>query len=275
MNFTEKIHALEAKLLQALVPGQSVSELAPAVLKQFDWSDFERKDVLPFLRVDLPRQYYGPYSFGRFNLTLRWNEHFSIQIYFMEDISTEIHPHAFHGYFYYLEGQVLETTFKRLPGEEVAPGIRKNGLAVEHEKILSSFEGKAIVPGPIHQVSRLSPVSTVLMIMQHGREPIPEEFILPTGHIIAGKAPSDRFLRLLTLLETTPELQADILNQMAPADMALHCFRNGDISVNKNTPAKAMVLEALREHLPVDEVLDAYATHAKKILKLKQIGAMP
>jgi hypothetical protein len=87
-------------------------------VRKLDLSHFSRQDLLPWLSGTPGRQHYAPNAFRRFNLTLHWHEEFSIQIYFMDDISTEIHTHSFYGLYQYLEGTSHQSLFNEKP---VAP----------------------------------------------------------------------------------------------------------------------------------------------------------
>ena len=272
MNFQEKINALEIMFLKEIASSPDPVSALPKLLSELDFSNFSRKEVIPFFQETLPRQHYAPNSFGRFNLTLKWNDHFSIQLYFMEDIATEIHAHSFNGYFYYLEGRVLESTFERLSGSEILPGVYENGIQLKEEKILYPFEGRRIKPGPIHQVLRIDTMSTVLMIMMHEREVIPDNLILPSGHIIEGQKVSDKFQRLINLLETVPELASETLSLIEPRELLLYLFRNGEIKSYKSQQSKDVLLQELKKYIDVDKIIEAYDNLTKKHNKLKLIG---
>jgi len=272
MNFHDKIEALEKLFLKEVDSNPDPFKSLPNILSTLDFSTFSREEVIPFFKEKLPHQHYGANNFGRFNLTLKWNDHFSIQLYFMEDIATEIHAHSFNGYFYYLEGRVLESSFERVPGTEILPGVIENGIKLIEEKILYPLEGRRITPGPIHQVLRIDKKSTVLMIMMHAREVIPDGLILPSGHIIQGQLVSDKFQRLINLLETAPELSPEILPLIEPRELLLYLFRNGEIKSYKAKHTQEVLLQELGKYINVNKIIEAYDNLTKKHNKLRVIG---
>lgn len=273
MGFHGNILELEAQLSKTQERQNTLVALAQTLIKSMDWSDFKRSDILSFISNQLPKQHYGPYSFGQFNLTLASQDHFSIQIYFMEGVPTEIHSHAFHGYFHYLEGNVLQTKFKKKNGEKINDKVYKNAIEVESEKILHQGEGELITPGPIHQILRLSNISTVLMVMAHPFEKRESELILPSGHLIKGHHPSDEFFRYITLLAANPELEAQILPLLKLEDLLLYCFRNSMINHTKSMDSHYhQLLSQLKKMIPVEEILNSFEGLRRKELKMKKIG---
>lgn len=273
MNFSQQIHRLEEQLLQEVISGRNLFEAVPGLLEKLDFSDFKRNEVLSFFENELPRQYYRPHHFGKFNLTLKWNEHFSIQLYFMDDIPTEIHGHSFEGYFFYLEGRVLESIYERIAGREIFPGIIENGIKLVSERIFHPLQGRAIVPGPIHQVLRIDPQSTVLMIMKHGHKDSVDGMILPSGHVINGHYVSDKFLRLVNLMEVAPEMGEEIVKQLDPREMMIYCFRNGEIKAVKMEKTQALLVAELKKYVDVDQISQSFKQISLKQKKLQLIGS--
>jgi hypothetical protein len=272
MEFKDKIENLDNILSKTQEIGAKFASLAREAASAIDWSNFSRSDILPFLNDPIQEQHYGPYNFGQFNLTLVSRKNYSIQLYLMDRVPTEIHAHCFHGYFHYLQGRVCQSHFERLTGIPIAPLISSNAIKLSREEILYPGNGSVISPGPLHQIMRIDPQSTVLMIMHHRYEKIANEYILPSGHIIQISQPRDKFFRLITLLKNCPELTEKILPMLEPADMILYCFRNGLANMNSLELIQDLCLQELKKTMPVDEIIQAFEMKTMKQQKLSLTG---
>lgn len=273
MNFTEKIEILKNKLTQSSLTGHELALEAEKIVQQLDWRDFKREQVLSFLNEPIPDQHYTPYNFGRFNLTLVKTPRFSIQVYFMDDVATEIHTHAFHGYFHYLEGRVHQAHFERLEGKQITPLLKCDGIKLLREEILYPGQGCLVIPGPIHQVLRLDTQSTVLMVMTHPFLKQKSELILPTGHIISQEHISDRFYRLVTLLQTAPDLENNILPLLSIEETLMYCFRDGAFNSLRSDKLNEILIKHLSKSVDIAAIQESFKRLELKKQKLRSIGS--
>ncbi len=272
MWFSENINRLAEQLN---LSGLSQAELigrAQSLVTSMDWRSFKRSDVISFIGNTQALQHYSPYQFGKFNLTLYSNDRFSIQVYFMEGIPTEIHSHAFHGYFHYLQGAVLQTQFKMSNECEVGPNVYVNKMEIESERIINEGSGEIIKPGPIHQIIRIGELSSVLMIMAKPFTPLKSELILPTGHVIKKSTPNDEFLRYMTLISSCPELTDEILPKLQLDDMLLFCFRNPYINTSTQSDLIKHLHLEIGKKIDLKKIIDEFQKLELKQKKMSSLG---
>lgn len=272
MGFSENINRLAEQLN---LSGLSQAELigrAQSLVTSMDWRSFKRSDVISFIGNTQALQHYSPYQFGKFNLTLYSNDRFSIQVYFMEGIPTEIHSHAFHGYFHYLQGAVLQTEYRITEASEIGLNVYANKMEIESERIINEGNGAIIKPGPIHQIIRVGELSTVLMIMAKPFAPLKSELILPTGHVIKKSSPSDEFLRYITLISSSPELASEVMPKLQLDDILLFCFRNPYI--NNSLPVELInsLHHEIGKRINVKEIIDGFKNIQLKQNKMSSLG---
>ena len=272
MGFSENINRLAKELNLSELRQTELTRYAQSLVTSMDWSQFKRSDVISFIEKYQSHQHYSPYQFGKFNLTLHSCDHFSIQVYFMEGIPTEIHSHAFYGYFHYLQGAVLQTEYKITEGHEIDSNVYSNKMEIESERIINEGSGEIIKPGPIHQIIRIGELSSVLMIMAKPFTPLKSELILPTGHVIKKGTPSDEFLRYITLISSCPELTDEILPKLQLDDMLLFCFRNPYINNSPSVELINSLHHEIGKRINVKEIIDGFKNIQLKQNKMSSLG---
>jgi hypothetical protein len=267
MTFEKELQQLISTLQNGSLTPESFPVSAKNAVKLRDFSNFTRRDILSYLSRPLTPQKYGALHFGRFNLTLHWQKEFSIQIYFMDDISTEIHTHAFYGYYQYLEGTSHQTLFN----EKTVPqtGLQAAAFEFDSEKLYQTGDSQIVTPGYLHQVMRVDRKNTVLMCMHHEFKPMVDRYYLPTGHALFNPPElSDKFLRITSLMLIEPEMTQNLMKEITAEEALIYLCRNNYLDKNVPEVLGDLLKQKINELISFEELKEAFAKMDRKQKKL-------
>lgn len=270
-SFADEINRLITTLQGGSLSPQTFPARARDAMSDLDFSGFNRRDLLTYLSRPLTTQKYGPHHFGRFNLTLHWQKEFSVQIYFMDDISTEIHTHAFYGFYQYLEGTSHQTLFKEK--EVPQTGLQADAFELASEKVYRTGDSQIVTPGYLHQVMRMDRKNTVLMCMHHEFKQLVDRYYLPTGHALFNPPElSDKFLRVTNLMLIEPQLAQELMKEVTPEEALIYLCRHNYLDKNVPEVLGDLLKQKIDELISYDEIKEAFARMARKQKKLTFLG---
>jgi hypothetical protein len=191
------------------------------ILNKFDHLDQITEDELLKLcmRRDLPAQYYATSEFGYFNVTVFSESGYTLQIYLMNDINTEIHNHPFSGVFRILRGESLHTKYKFKPETEVTEFISTGNLDLIDAKVMTVGSTECIDKDLIHQLARIAKTNISLVITKNLK--IKNGFFIGPRLFLKNKILSPNFTRKINALSfiKSDDLNIEISNFLENLDL--------------------------------------------------------
>lgn len=174
-------------------------------------SDKDIIDITLNLKT-IPKQYYNEKAFGDFNITLFQGSNFSIQLYLMNNIDTEIHDHGFVGAYKLLKGSNIQNNFRFVEKEKLDNEVSIGNLEVIGKKKYQQNETSILQKGLIHQITRLTPDNITLMVM---RNYISKNYVYTYPNLqITNNPPSTIFHRKLYALAYLYEKELPYKNEL-------------------------------------------------------------
>jgi hypothetical protein len=197
---------LEQLYLQILPHKDLPVDLFPSKISEFMSqivypSQLNDKDVIDLtLQVSPhPAQHYTEKQFGEYNFTVFYNESFSIQLYLMNEIDTEIHDHSFVGCFQVLQGANIHTEFEFQKDQASEMDIELGVARSKKVTTMKQFDVMPLQEGVIHQITRTSKKNITLMVMKHVKTTSNCLLLPPHARITNPDFPKDLVRRLHAL----------------------------------------------------------------------------
>jgi len=130
----------------------------------------------------LPKQFYSETIFGKFNITLFNNDKFTIQIYIMDEIDTEIHNHPFDGAFRLLTGKSVHLAYRFNKKSHLEGAIYLGKLQLEKSEVQTTGHTTQINSETIHSIARVEK-SNITLIVTNKEKRMNGFFIYPDLYI--------------------------------------------------------------------------------------------
>jgi hypothetical protein len=198
-------------------------------LKRFnDFDDLTEEDIYKIaLSRKIPVQFYSETAFGKFNITLINNPKFTIQIYIMDKINTEIHNHPFTGSFRVIKGKsiLFNYDFQKLHSKKGS--IIRGELRLKKSSINNIGDCTEITHNTIHSISRVAK-SNITLIVTDKSQVQNGFFIFPNLYIENFKSNDDlkRKLQALSLITSRNIFHIEkFLNKLSLSELLVIAFR--------------------------------------------------